>query len=754
MVAFCAVGFALGSGVSLEVIRSGVGAQTPQKPNSSTAANDQKLVDKKNPVVDLTADVIKQISGKDSTIYLVGNVAFHHNGAIIQCDSAARYTNKNQMEFFGKVIINKDSAYIYGDRVLYDEESNMAEVFSPLVKMIRGDAVLYSYNLRFNTKTNVAYFERGGVMTKGLDNTMESYRGEFNAEDNIVKFQDSVAMKTKDYDLKTDSLTYNLDQEFVTFLARTIVWDKDSSIMEAFNGFYFAKSETYEFFNKSYIVTKDNEMWADTMNYFSPMRQATMRRNVQILDTANRTIAFGDWAYYDDSLGVAILTKMPSVRSYTEDATDTTFMRSDTIYMTTYDAKIPIKDSLTKKLSADSLAIDSTINNIAAADSLVVDSTLINDSLTVINSTVDSTSKDSTVNSTQIEPMVENTAILKIDSVKNEGIAIDSTTNDPSIIDSTISNPPIIDSTLISGTIDSLAIDSMLTDILAIDSLVIDSMLTDSALINNIKVDSAANDTLYTIRKERIIRAFYNVKMWSKENQLICDSVISYSIDSTAELHGSPIIWNENNQVTSEEIIIHTANEEVDWVEFLGDPFITQLVEPKYVEPQDTGQFNQAKSKFMNVYFRNNEVDSVVMNGNVINFYYMESDGYTSAFAKINCAQLVAFLKQRDVVKMRWEGKSDYQIFPIDKIPADQSNKIDGFSWRPELRPKNAKEISDRELKPSKRKEITSIKMPPFMIEDRIKNYKEFLIKEGNWRDRTDVNTITVDYFTEHNEML
>ncbi|MFR8223749.1 MAG: OstA-like protein [Alistipes shahii] len=101
------------------------------------------------------------IAPGDSVIFLVGNFAAQHNGAVITCDSAVRYSDM-RIEFFGNVLINKNTTYIYGDRAEYDGELNEARVYSDIVKVVDGDATLYTYRFLFNTKENIGQFADGG----------------------------------------------------------------------------------------------------------------------------------------------------------------------------------------------------------------------------------------------------------------------------------------------------------------------------------------------------------------------------------------------------------------------------------------------------------------------------------------------------------------------------------------------------------------------------------------------------------------
>ena len=132
-------------------------------------------------VVDLKADVVYPITiDGDSTVYcLVGNFVAHHNGAVIVCDSAVRYSDK-RIECFGDVLINQDETFVYCDRAEYNGEINEAEVYSQLVKVVDGDVTLYTYKFKFNTLESIGIFSDGGVVTKG-DNILESDRGYFYA---------------------------------------------------------------------------------------------------------------------------------------------------------------------------------------------------------------------------------------------------------------------------------------------------------------------------------------------------------------------------------------------------------------------------------------------------------------------------------------------------------------------------------------------------------------------------------------------
>ncbi len=692
-------------------------------------------------LVDMEADRIEKRGAKDSTIYLVGNVKFHHNGAIIECDSASRYDDY-RMEFFGDVIINQDSAYVYGDRVLYDGRTSIAEVFSPLVKMTRGDVVLYSYNLRFDTRTNTGTYVGGGVLTQS-GNLMESERGEFDANNNIVRFKDSVSMSSDTYKISTDSLDYNIDRETATFLAHTTVWDKDSNILMAQKGFYYNFEKRYEFVGDAYILTRDQQMWGDTLSYKQDLRQATFKGNVQLLDTIQKSIAFGDWAFYDDSISYAMLTLDPSIIMYDSLESDKLYIRADTLTLTTYPhGQGPTAYPREENVVGDSTALDSTALDGTAMDDMMVaavdttiDTTAVVDAALSMDSTaLDGTAMDDMMVAA-IDTTVDTTAVVDA-ALSTDSTALDGTAMDDMMVVAVDSNA------MVSGDImlDSATQDSLVKGYELSDSISSDTTLSNSLATNKVQRDTTSPD--------RIMRAWHNVRTWNVEYQMTADSMVGYFADSMSSLFGRPRLWNQNNQLTADRIDSYTKDNVIDWVDCIGSPFMTQALEPLYPEPADSSRFNQVSSRSMQASFKNGELDSTIISGNVLNYYYyMDDVGYTAAFATIECPELVVFFKERSPSIMSWRGSTNFAIYPLDQIPADQPQRMEGFEWSPELRPASAEEISNREQRPSQREDVEAIALPSFVIDERIRNFKELLLKEGRWNDRSDQVTVTPEYF-------
>lgn len=284
--------------------------------------------------VDFMADMVKPYQyGSDSIVYFVGNFAAHHNGAVISCDSAVRFAD-TRWGFFGRVLINQDSIYIYGDSALYNGDASLAEIYAPIIKVVDGDALLYTYNFSFNTEERLGTYTGGGVLVHD-DNIIESQRGYYNANSHDIICVEDVELHGADYDMKSDSVIYNTDTEFAQFFTASEIWNADGDYLAADAGYYDRSRNLYMVTRNGYILSAEQEMWGDTLEYYRADEHVIARGNIQMDDFENKMLAFGDYAEYWSEPGNALLTRNPSTVSYDTSESDSVFMRADTVHLLT-----------------------------------------------------------------------------------------------------------------------------------------------------------------------------------------------------------------------------------------------------------------------------------------------------------------------------------------------------------------------------------------------------------------------------------
>ena len=270
-------------------------------------------------------------------------------------------------------------------------------------------------------------------------------------------------------------------------------------------------------------------------------------------------------------------------------------------------------------------------------------------------------------------------------------------------------------------------------------NLLVDSLLTDTAAMavpaDSIDSLAAPRDSIY-----RLLKGFRNVKIYRSDFQTVCDSMTAISTDSTIHLYIDPVLWNENNQITSDVMDIFTENQQLTRAEFIGSPMM--------VSQLDTTHYNQVAGKTMTAYFFNNQIYRNDVNGNAQTIYYMQ-DGEPveiTMMGVIESGEISFFIEDKQVVQITYRGDPVYNFYPMDKIPPTQDIRLKGFKWEGARRPSQA-EVFDRRIRPSERERRSEMKHPDFPIMQRIDEHRKRLIEQRRWTDRNDqVDAATVEW--------
>ena len=780
-------------------------------------------------LIDLKSDNMGPVAPGDSVIFLVGNFAAQHNGAVITCDSAVRYSDM-RIEFFGNVLINKNTTYIYGDRAEYNGEVNEARVFSDIVKVVDEDATLYTYEFLFNTKENVGEFGGGGVLVN-RDSRLESVRGYYYANSKELVCVDRVEMRNDEYELKGDSVVYNMATDNAFFFKHTNIWNKEGDYLYADRGAYRKADSLYKVTSNGYVLTDKQEMWSDSIDFYRAEDHIILWRDIQIDDTEHKVLAFGDYGEYWKEPGNAFLTRRPSIVSYDLSQGDSLFMRADSMFLFTINenaerraAEAAAADSLAR--SADSLALpgadspthaaggaDVPADSLGAsrserrpqggdaADSLgtpvpASDSPADGDadSLHAAPSPLDAPDRpapadslggaapaDSLANAADTLTVAQRKALLKeaAKRAKAEEKAAAAKEKKKKLDEIAARRKEKMTARLLEQKereearltarrlkaesklkarqaratrkgrmiqIDSTALrelDSLIVLNMAeqdsLLNLLVDSLLTDTAAMavpaDSIDSLAAPRDSIY-----RLLKGFRNVKIYRSDFQTVCDSMTAISTDSTIHLYIDPVLWNENNQITSDVMDIFTENQQLTRAEFIGSPMM--------VSQLDTTHYNQVAGKTMTAYFFNNQIYRNDVNGNAQTIYYMQ-DGEPveiTMMGVIESGEISFFIEDKQVVQITYRGDPVYNFYPMDKIPPTQDIRLKGFKWEGARRPSQA-EVFDRRIRPSERERRSEMKHPDFPIMQRIDEHRKRLIEQRRWTDRNDqVDAATVEW--------
>ncbi|MEC9208806.1 MAG: OstA-like protein [Bacteroidota bacterium] len=256
---------------------------------------------------------------------LIGYVSFKHNNAIMHCDSAYHYTNKNKMKAFGRIKITQgDSITLTGSSLTYFGSANKADIKGDVV-LIDKYMTLKTKQIFYNLNSNIASYPSSGTI---IDNekTINSKKGEYHSNIYNFIFKDSVTVIAKDYNILTHNMHYNSNNETAYFFGPSYILSENKTIY-CENGWYNTKTGISQFRENSYITNENYLLKGDSLYYNKKLGYGKAIKNVEVIDTIENITVFGNFAEYFEEEEVVEITETPVLQILFEE--DTLFMHAD-----------------------------------------------------------------------------------------------------------------------------------------------------------------------------------------------------------------------------------------------------------------------------------------------------------------------------------------------------------------------------------------------------------------------------------------
>ncbi len=216
--------------------------------------------------------------------------------------------------------------------------------------------------------------------------------------------------------------------------------------------------------------------------------------------------------------------------------------------------------------------------------------------------------------------------------------------------------------------------------------------ITDSALFEK----HNENDTMYlhadTLKiikdstgKKNIILAYNNVRSFSSNMSMKCDSFSYATDDSLIVLFNDPVLWTKENQITAKRIEIILKNNKLDKMFFEDDCFV--------IEKLDSIRFNQVKGRKMTAFLKNNDLYKMDVEGNAEAIYYLKDElkKYVGV-NKIQSSVIFIGFKENNINTINFVTSPSGKVTPPDKTDNSEL-KLLGFLWRISEKPKSIIEL-------------------------------------------------------------
>jgi lipopolysaccharide export system protein LptA len=195
----------------------------------------------------------------------------------------------------------------------------------------------------------------------------------------------------------------------------------------------------------------------------------------------------------------------------------------------------------------------------------------------------------------------------------------------------------------------------------------------------SIKDSLMVDSTLYNL-----LIGVGNVKFHRGDIQGVCDSITYHSADSILFMNRVPILWNEENQLTANEVKISFRNENIHRMFFTGNSFI--------VSQEDSTRFNQIKGREMIGYFTAGRLTRLDVNGNGETVYFIRDMGEIAAVNRAESSNLSIGIRDNKVTSIMFREKPIATLFPVEKAEL-QDVMIKGFAWHNDKRPKSRMDV-------------------------------------------------------------
>lgn len=617
---------------------------------------------------------------------------FRQDNAILTCDSAVFFTSKNYFEAYNNVHINQaDTINIYSDRLTYDGNAKLAHLSSN-VRLVDKTSVLTTNVLDYNMVPKVGTYVDGGKIVN-KDATITSKNGYYFANSRDAYFRYNVLVVTEQSTIKSDTLRYNTFSNWAYFYGPTNIKEKDGNLYTE-NGAYNTKT-TYAYFGKKNLYTSGSRsLKGDSLYYDGIAGYGKAVRNIIFKDTADKMLIHGQLGYYYKKDQRTLVTRdayaglgVDSIVVKEDKIPDSLWLGADTI-----ETQMVLQKTL-KLIKAPIIKKDNELGEEEREGGLS-------------GSEKSKTAKLTAAPKNPGKPLIgKGRPGSPVDDKKKPASALAPGAKDSLTKDSTLKvtvTPKKIDSVALLKLKTSVKKDSLKSDSLKVTgNLKLDTAKKKAPLQLGLKKKTTVKDSLPFNPMDtvltRTLRAYHHVNVFKTNIQAKADSLFYTSADSTLRWYSNPMFWSQGSQQTGDTIYMQMRNKKINSVQVIKNAFVVNV-------DTDSAKFNQIKGKMITGFFKDGKLNSMYVDGNAESVYFTKTDD-GKKYDKMN--QTIS-----SRIKITFKSSEIEDVVPIKDVEgvttpvADvkQDVILTGFIWKPELRPRSKKDITNPRKRPKANK--------------------------------------------------
>lgn len=179
--------------------------------------------------------------------------------------------------------------------------------------------------------------------------------------------------------------------------------------------------------------------------------------------------------------------------------------------------------------------------------------------------------------------------------------------------------------------------------------------------------------------------AYRHMKFYKKDLQGMCDSLVYRVQDSVIALLNKPVLWSDDNQLTSDSMWLYVNDNRIDSMVLFNLAFI--------ISRDSTETYNQIKGRQMRAYFKDNQLFKISVLGNAETIYYVRDDRLEMiGVNKSVSSNMVIMLDDSRIKKIYYLSKPEAVLYPEKDISKEEQFLRD-FKWITGQRPYRRSDI-------------------------------------------------------------
>lgn len=639
---------------------------------------------------------------------------FLHNGTYLISDSALWNVDTKIINCVGHVKVIQDETILTSDKFDYLIDENLAQFRGSLVQLQnKKKNILRTRNLDYNTRDSVAIFHSGASMRDESGQLIESLSGSYSSATKLFTFDNNVNMFTDSVFIHTSMLLYHSDEERAEFPATINFW-KGKNMLSAKTGWYNRGRETFFFRGWVHGLSDAQEFWSDTLYYYRNTGNMLLLGYAQVQDTTRDAAALAGYIHYEDSLRRVTLKKDAAVALFTEEGEgpdvkrDTIYIGGDVLSYRQYRfCDIPQGTVEASKARLNDILTDAVTEfrrkaAEAAAAALAEQENQLKQGLAPPPKKGGGDKQEPKGEAKQGPPEItpEPNPQSSADSLT---VPSDSLASMPDSLEAPLDSLAVPADSLSARTPDDTP--AMPADDLAAPA---DSLAAPADSLQ-MPADSVAlpPEPLDTTRYG-FAMARGNVKIFRRDIQVRCDSMVYNDLDSTARFYLDPVVWNEGNrQYTSDSLFTLIGGRGVRKASLQSNAFIVTQDAPDI--------FDQIKGAEIMAYFDSttNTLQRFDALGGTSALFFLEENDVIATVNKVEAKMLSAILKEGTLDQVYYFDQPHNNAYPIVQLP-ESEKKMKGFSWRDDERPTCPEDVTPLKLRNSERQRFSLIPQPEF----------------------------------------